>query len=132
MIDYLLEHGFKAAIFWVVGLVALWIGAWSLGALPDQQFASIPSGKVQAVFLDNDQVYFGTLADESRAYVSLSDVYYLRTANDLAGGGKINLIRLGGELHGPEDVMHISKSKILYWESLAETSQVVQTIRSQK
>jgi hypothetical protein len=59
--------------------------------------------------------------------VKLSSVYYLRTAGDLSdAGATINLIKLGGELHGPEDVLHIPVEKILYWENLKDSSAVVQ------
>lgn len=129
MIDYLLENGLKALAFWIIGIAALICTAWMTGFLPGQQFPRISGERWQAVFLENNQVYFGKLTDDGRTYVTLTDVYYLRTAGDLSGeSGKINLIKLGGELHGPEDTLHIPKDKILYWEDLQSSSQVVQTI----
>jgi hypothetical protein len=127
MFDYILEKGIKAVVFWVVGLVAMAFGFWAFSLYPDQQFPSPDAGKWQAVFLDNGQVYFGHLVPDGRSYVKLSNVYYLRTAGDLSdAGATINLIKLGGELHGPEDVLHIPTEKILYWENLKDSSALVQ------
>ncbi len=129
MIDFILEKGIKAAVFWLVGLVVFALGAWAFSLYPSQQFPVPEAGKWQAVFLDNGQVYFGKLAVDGRGYVTLSQVYYLRAAGDLAdANATINLIKLGGELHGPDDVLHIPQGKILYWENLKDGSAVVQRI----
>jgi hypothetical protein len=127
MFDYILEKGIKAGIFWAIGLFITAIGFGLFALYPSQQFPSSEAGKWQAVFLDNGQVYFGHLVPDGRSYVKLSNVYYLRAAGDLSdAGATINLIKLGGELHGPEDVLHIPTEKILYWENLKDTSAVVQ------
>lgn len=133
MTDYLIENGIKAAVFWVVGMVAALLVLWIGGLLPGRTFPAIPQAKWQAVFLANNQVYFGKLADKDAQYVTLSDVYYLRTASDLQqkDSSGLNLIKLGGEVHGPEDVLYIPKSEILYWENLKDSSQIVQTIQAQ-
>lgn len=129
MIDFILENSIKAAVFWLVGLVFVGAGFFLFSLLPAQQFPTPEAGKWQAVFLDNGQVYFGKLAQDGRNSVALSNVYYLRTAGDLAdAGATINLIKLGGELHGPEDVLHIPTGKILYWENLKDSSAIVQRI----
>lgn len=129
MTDYLLENGIKALVFWAVGLVAAAAAFGLFSLYPSQQFPIPEVGKWQAVFLDNGQVYFGHLSSDGRGYVTLSNVYYLRAAGDLSdAGATINLIKLGGELHGPEDVLHIPTEKILYWENLKDSSAVVQRI----
>jgi hypothetical protein len=131
MLDYILERSIKALVFWLVGLLVLLAGAWAAGLLPHQTFPQVPADKWQAVFLDNGQVYFGKLTNESTEYVTLATVYYLRTAGDLErNDASINLIKLGGELHGPEDTLHIAKSQILFWENLKDTSSIVQRIQS--
>lgn len=133
MIDFILEKSIKAALFWLVGLAVFALGFWLFSLYPSQQFPTPEAGKWQAVFLENGQVYFGRLATGGRNYVTLSNVYYLKAAGDLSdAGATINLIKLGGELHGPEDVLHIPADKILYWENLKDTSAVVQRIGAAK
>ncbi|HUO50792.1 MAG TPA: hypothetical protein VMU25_04490 [Candidatus Paceibacterota bacterium] len=132
MLDYLLENGIKSIVFWGIGLCAFAL-LYAVHVTPgSDQFPSIPTDKWQAVFLSNDQVYFGKLADVNGQYVALTDVYYLRTASDLEGSGSLNLIKLGGELHGPEDQMFIPKASILFWENMKDSSRVVQSIQSSK
>lgn len=83
----------------------------------------------QAVFLDNNQVYFGKLrrfADNAQ-FVSLKNVYYLRNIDDEAVLN-FDLIKLGGEIHSPQDEMHINVSKILFWEKLQDDGPIVTAI----
>ena len=132
MKDYFLENTIKSLMFWIVGLLALSLafGVFNISSLGS--FPSVPPAQWQAVFLTNNQVYFGKLVNYDNTYVTLTDVYYLRTASDLdqSGGTSLNLIKLGGELHGPEDVMYIPKANVLFWENMKDSSQVVQTIMS--
>ncbi len=82
-----------------------------------------------AVFLDNNQVYFGKLkrfADNAQ-FVSLKDVYYLRDISDEAVLN-FDLVKLGSEIHSPEDEMHINVSKILFWEKLKDSGPIVTAI----
>ncbi|TAL49533.1 hypothetical protein EPN83_00065 [Patescibacteria group bacterium] len=93
----------------------------------------------QAVFLSDGQVYFGHLENYNRRFARLTKVYYLKYANDLqqdlsASGARssaqnLNLIKLGGEVHGPEDAMFLAKDKILFIENLKDSSIVVQAIK---
>jgi hypothetical protein len=96
----------------------------------------IKEGGYQAVFLDNGQVYFGKLTETSGSYFSLTDVYYLRENGkiniDTASGNDISLVKLGNELHGPEDFMYILKNKVVFVENLKEDGQVVQSIKQFK
>lgn len=90
----------------------------------------------QAVFLTSGQVYFGKLEDGEPGQVKLTDIYYLQGAEyeeggQIAGGSEaqISLAKLGNELHGPEDTMHISRDNLEFWENLKEDGQVVTAIR---
>jgi hypothetical protein len=130
MTDYLLEYGIKSVLFWFVGIIAIFFAFTVLNVNGNSHVPTVPSTKWQAVFLNNNQVYFGKLTDVSSSYVTLSDVYYLRTASDLEQSTSLNLIKLGGELHGPEDTINIPKSSVLFWENMKDTSRVVQTIQS--
>lgn len=113
----------------VVVLVVLWLS----GLLP-----SLPSDKYQAVFLTNNQVYFGKLSRANSSYPVLREIYYLRVTQALQPRDpnqpvqQLQLVKLGGELHGPEDEMRINKDQILFVEDLKADSQVVAAINEYK
>ncbi len=104
--------------------------------------ASGEASGYQAVFLTNGQVYFGKLSDADGSYVDLKDIYYLQVVQPPLQGQQqpgqatssaqqqpqISLIKLGNELHGPMDEMHISRAQILFYEDLKSSGQVVQAI----
>lgn len=86
----------------------------------------IDSTAYQAVFLTNDQIYFGHLKNISPDHVILYDVYYVKI--DESGAGK--LVKLGQiEPHRPKNEMVINREHVLFWENLRSDSPVVQTIR---
>ena len=100
--------------------------------------SAINKEKYQAVFLNSQdgQVYFGKLEGYSTDFYKLSDIYYVRVEQKLQPDStngqttnNISLAKLGNELHGPEDVMYISRDKVLFWENLKEDGQVVKAIR---
>jgi hypothetical protein len=122
----------------VVGVVLVGIAiaaALSVGAFANND-PGIKEDQYQAVFLDNGQVYFGRLSNINSSYVNLTDIYYLQVQQDGLQEGEnnatadpqISLAKLGNELHGPEDVMYISRSKILFWENMKNDSDVVEAI----
>ena len=115
--------------FWVVGTAVVVGTCGLLGMAPSQSFPAVPENTWQAVFLENDQVYFGRLSDSGAGYVTLSNVYYLKEASDLQQSN-LNLVKLGGELHGPEDVIYIRKESITFWENMKSNSRVVQSIEN--
>jgi hypothetical protein len=103
--------------------------------------SAIDGSKYQAVFFTNGQVYFGKLHVMNGNYMSLTDVYYLQaqkasdknpqqTSEDTTG---VELVKLGGEVHGPEDQMVISKDQVLFFENLKKDGKVSTSIaQSQK
>jgi hypothetical protein len=95
-------------------------------AAPDPQ-------KWQAIFLNNGQVYFGHLLNVKNEYV-LTNVYYLRVSQSLqppaSTAPAFDLVKLGGELHGPEDTVYFERSSVLFWENLKSDSQVVRAINN--
>src|SRR3990167_1156877 len=87
----------------------------------------IDSDTYQAVFLTNDQIYFGRLKNISSDYLILFDVYYVKINESGAG----QLVKLGvGEPHGPKDEMIVNQDQVLFWENMRLDSQVVKTIQS--
>ena len=127
----------------IAAISACW---WYKGT--QTQSAYISSDRYQAVFLTNNQVYFGKLRHLSDGSSRLTDVYYLQpqtgpatdsasTKNDSAqadpsqsGGTKSTpqLVKLGSELHGPEDAIVFSKDQVLFWENLKKDSKVAKAI----
>lgn len=89
----------------------------------------IDSAAYQAVFMANDQIYFGHLKNISSDYLMLVDVYYVKINESGAG----QLVKLGqGEPHSPQDKMIINQDQVLYWENLKLNSPVVETIKKMK
>ena len=89
----------------------------------------IDRSSYQAVFLANDQTYFGHLKNSSPDYLILSDVYYVKINESGAG----QLVKLGAiEPHGPNDTMVINREQVLFWENLRADSQVTKTIQGMK
>jgi hypothetical protein len=110
------------------------------------------TSEYQAVFLTNGQVYFGKV-DFSHGWVVLNDIFYLQKTEDLqsADSGdantptegtqtppadssqeRIQLVKLGSELHGPQDKMYVSRQEVLFWENMKDDSKVVQSIKQFK
>lgn len=106
------------------------------------------SSGYQAVFLTNGQVYFGKMSQADSDYPVLTDVYYLQVVQPPLQGTpatgqaaapttpaqqpQISLVKLGNELHGPVDEMHISRPQILFYEDLKADGSVVKAIEAYK
>ena len=103
--------------------------------------AAINKDEYQAVFLTNGQVYFGKLHNAQGDYLTLTDIYYLQVDSSIQAGAteeeiaaqtasdsNVQLIKLGNELHGPQDEMQISSQQVLFWENLKSESKVSQAI----
>lgn len=103
----------------------------------------IDSSKYQAVFLSNGQVYFGKLEAVNKDYMKLTDIYYLQSqqsATDVGNSdnpqdstdGNVQLIKLGEEIHGPEDEMIVAKEHLLFFENLRQDGNVTRSINQHK
>lgn len=97
------------------------------------------SSNYQAVFLVNNQVYFGKLTKINSQYPVLKDIYYLQVNQSIqpieegqSSSPDISLIKLGGELHGPTDEMKINREHILLIENLRSDSNLVSAILKHK
>jgi hypothetical protein len=144
----------KVGLGLLYGLIAIIIllGGMALGWHYHTQLASsepeqvIPS-EYQAVFLTNNQVYFGKIVTVNSTYIKLVDIYYLQLQEALqpaSSGGtsskvsttdstssdssSVQLIKLGSELQGPEDQMNINREQVLFWENLKPSGKVTQAI----
>ncbi len=88
----------------------------------------VEKDRFQAVFLTNNQVYFGNISKITSQNIVLSNVYYLQSNDTTAveQDTKLNLVKLGTEVHSPEDTMYISRSQVLFWENLKKDSKISQ------
>lgn len=101
---------------------------------------AVKGPQYQALFLTNGQVYFGKLTNVDSTYVKLTQIYYLQVQQTVqpkdnssaANNQNVTLAKLGGELHGPEDTMFISRSQVLFWENLKNDGKVAQAITAYK
>ena len=113
----------------VAGL--LW---WGIGAF-------ISTGQeYKAVFLNNEQVYFGKISPSFNfRFLNLKDVYYLQVNEQIQPVGEgarqpqLVLVKLGArEIHNPQDEMLINRDHILFIEKLKPDSQVIAAIKEHR
>ncbi len=92
--------------------------------------------RYSAVFLTNDQVYFGHIQSLGEKMLVLSDVYYLKAKTDVIdpkapnaeATAKLSLIKLGDELHGPENRITINREHVLFYETMKDDSVIRKAI----
>lgn len=117
----------------LVAILPILLGAF-LSTLLDQ--AALPfSGteRISAVFLLDGQAYFGHLDDVPwSGTITLRDVYYLEDARKTTSDLSVALVKRGGELHQPVDVMRIRRDKVLAIERVSLDSAVAQAISAQR
>lgn len=127
----------------LIGLVALsaliWFANRALSTL--QADSAVKSKQYQALFLTNGQVYFGKVSQVDKSYVKVTDIYYLQVQQTVqpkdssaanANNQQVSLAKLGGELHGPEDIMYVSRQQVLFWENLKNDGKVAKAIADYK
>ena len=113
----------------VIAIVIIYAVMWAWSAI-GATFAW------KAVFLTNDQVYFGHFYKMPFSdTITLSDVYYLQLtqpSQQLSGEtqSQLKLVKLGNEIHGPTSEMVIPVSQIRFWETLRSDSAIVKTIQN--
>lgn len=90
-----------------------------------------------AVFLSDGQVYFGNILQENGSFLVLRNIYYIQqtpnpTEQKTPNQGNVSLLKLGSEIHEPEDYMEINRGHILFIEKLKNDGKVVKAIESYK
>lgn len=98
----------------------------------------LDSNKYQAVFLNGGQVYFGKISSLNNSFVRVNDIYYLRVNQQVQPKQgeqpqqDISLVKLGCELHGPQDQMVVNREQVVFWENLKDDGQVAKAIKQYK
>jgi len=132
-----LKESKSVAILWVVffASIAILIIAviFSLSARGSESGLVNKKG-YQAVFLENGQAYFGKIKDINSSYIDLRDIYYLYngSADGQNTSQNLSLVKLGTELHCPEDRMVIYRNQVTFWENINDSGKVVTAINDWK
>lgn len=119
----------------ILAALSLWLAT---GNFKNAESRQINSERYQAVFLTNNQVYFGKITGFDSKSVILTDVFYIETPNQgqnntTQSNTNYTLRKLGTtELHAPEDKMVINREQLVFWENLKDSSQVVTRIKEYK
>ena len=94
---------------------------------PASEAKLVDATKLQAVFLNTGQVYFGNISALNKDFTVLHNVYYLQSQTSTttkSTSPNLSLIKLGCELHMPYDQMIINSSQVTFWENLSDNGQV--------
>lgn len=119
------------SIITIVLLCAVIVGGAYMFMNEQKVLVKGDEGEYFAFFLTTGQVYFGQLADANDTYQKIINVHYLQ-APVLEEGislEDVTLIRLGNELHQPEDEIYLSKRQILLVQKLSDESRVLEAIK---
>lgn len=117
----------------VILIVAAIVAVSSTSTTAESKY--VDSGKLQAVFLNTGQVYFGNIKVLNNKYVVLTNIYYLQTSNSSGSSSSsstnsnVSLVKLGCELHEPYDQMVINRSQVTFWENLQDGGQVAKAVK---
>lgn len=112
----------------LIGVIVMLAGN---GNKDKSQSTYVDSKRLQAVFLNTGQVYFGNIKSLNSKYFVLTNIYYLQTANQSGSNNsnpKVTLVKLGCELHEPYDQMVINSDQVTFWENLQDNGQVAQAV----
>lgn len=141
------KKSFNRFIWPIVAVVIIIVAVvgWFVWSSMKTTGMPIDTSKYQAVFFTNGQVYFGKLQATSGEYMKLTNIYYLQGQQTQSEGAdsanpqtastdqnNVQLIKLGDEIHGPEDEMIISKDQVLFYENLKADGKVAQSIEKHK
>lgn len=126
------------AVIAVVALLVSLIAAISFGGRDTPSESKyVDNTKLQAVFLNTGQVYFGKIKELNSKYFVVSNIYYLQTSGGAdkgtsatAANTSVSLVKLGCELHEPYDQMVINRAQVTFWENLQDNGQVAQAVKA--
>lgn len=97
----------------------------------------INTSEYQVACLQSGECYFGKVTAVTNDVIIIRDVFYVQksttataTTTTDASNNNLELIKLGNEVHGPEDQMVLTRSSVLYVENLKPSGKVTQTIQT--
>jgi len=122
---------FVFAVAVVILVVVLLIYIAISNSNNSSQSSYIYKNKLQAVFLNTGQVYFGNIKKITPSYFVLDNIFYLQTnttSNSKSSTPSVSLVKLGCELHAPYDQMIINASQVTFWENLKSNGKVSEAV----
>jgi len=117
----------------IAGVILIAVAGCTWYHMANSSAAFISSSQYQAIFTTNNQAYFGKMQRLSDGGYRMTNVYYLQQAGNTSQRANSDnqtpqLIKMGSELHGPEDSIVFDKSQVLFWENLKSDSKVTKAI----
>ncbi len=121
----------------VILVVALLVYIALSNSSSNSESSYIYKNKLQAVFLNTGQVYFGNIQKINSSYFVLTNIFYLQTnssssssttSKSSTSSPSVSLVKLGCELHAPYDRMVINASQVTFWENLKSSGKVSQAV----
>lgn len=121
------------ALLFIVALLVAAVVWFIYSSSPASQSNYVDGSKLQAVFLNTGQVYFGNVKSFNQDYLVLSNVYYLQssstgTNSSSSSNQNVSLVKLGCELHKPYDQMMVNTKEVTFWENLQPDGQVAKAV----
>jgi hypothetical protein len=126
-------------ILWIIVIIGFVYFIFRFTFFKTSKFEK-PKSDWQAVFLTNDQVYFGKIVKMTEKEVVMKNVFYSQAAQFIPASkeGHVTsaqvpfLVKLGNELHQPLDEIRINRDHILFIEDLKESSPIIESIKQYK
>ena len=118
----------------ILGVIVVIIVAAAFVGLRGQGSGNYDQDKWQAVFLNNNQVFFGHVVSEDENKLVLREIYYPQKPLILQQQSEqqpsdFTIVKFGGEIYGTEDEMVVNRENILYVANIKEESKIVAAIR---
>ena len=118
----------------VVAVLLIALAFVSFGNNGKSEDSLVNADKLQAVFLNTGQVYFGKVTTLNNKYFVLTNIYYLQTSSTGStqsnSSTSVSLVKLGCELHEPYDKMVINRDQVTFWENLQDDGQVAKAVKT--
>lgn len=86
------------------------------------------SSEFWAIYLDSGQVFYGKKDKQNQNYVTMTNVFYYQPGVRSTSSENIRIIKVGTEIHQPQDYVYVNKQHIERQEQLSSDSKVVKAI----
>jgi hypothetical protein len=123
-----------AVVAVLIAILLVFVALTVYSSSKDGEDSYVDSGKLQAVFLNTGQVYFGKITTLNNKYFVVKNIYYLQTSSSSSttttatANTSVSLVKLGCELHEPYDQMVINRDQVTFWENLQDNGQVAKAV----